>query len=389
MFSGFDRIYQIARCFRDEDLRADRQPEFTQIDLEMSFIEVEDVLTLIEGLIANIFKDTINEDIKLPMKRLTWQKSMELYGSDKPDLRFGMELKDITDIFTKSQFNIFMNVINKNGCIKCLVIDDGLKFSRKDLDEFTDLAKQYGAGGLIWIKVEENGVFNSPVAKFISDTEKEIIFERLELKKDNLVLAVADDFIRSCEVLGAIRNFLGNKLKMIDIEQYNFCWIIDFPLFEWDNREKRISPTHHPFTRPADDSIDYLEIEPLKVKSYAYDIVLNGNELGGGSIRINDIGLQKKIFRILGFDDKRIEENFGFLLRSLDYGAPPHGGIALGMDRLVMLIGRLESIREVIAFPKNQSATCIMSDSPSEVTEQQLKEVNIRLSGLKDNKKNI
>ncbi len=383
MFSGFDRIYQIARCFRDEDLRADRQPEFTQIDLEMSFVKVDDVLGLIEGLMAYIFKHSVNEKISIPFKRLTWQESMEEYGSDKPDTRFDLRLNDLTDIFKESKFNIFINVLNNNGVIKCLKIDNGEQFSRKDLDEFIDLAKQYGAGGLIWIKVDEDGVFNSPVAKFISDDERVNMIEKLGLRKDNLILIVADEFKTACEILGDIRIITGNRLNLLDTDRYDFCWILDFPLFEWDKREKRLTPVHHPFTRPSDETIDYLDIEPLKVKSYAYDIVLNGNELGGGSIRINDIDLQKRIFKILGFDDIRIEKNFGFLLKSLEYGAPPHGGIALGMDRLVMLIGGMESIREVIAFPKTQAAICMMTESPSEVTEQQLSEVHIKLTGLK------
>jgi aspartyl-tRNA synthetase len=383
MFSGFDRIYQIARCFRDEDLRADRQPEFTQIDLEMSFIKVDDVLGLIEGLMAHIFKQSITEKILVPFNRLTWQESMETYGTDKPDTRFDLKLNDITDIFKDSKFNIFINVINNDGCIKCLKISEGETFSRKDLDGFIDLAKQYGADGLIWIKIEEDGEFNSPVAKFISDDERINMTEKLGLEKGNLVLIVADEFKKACEILGDIRIKTGNRLNLIETDRYDFCWIVDFPLFEWDKREKRLSPMHHPFTMPSDDTIDYLDVEPLKVKSYAYDIVLNGNELGGGSIRINDIDMQKKIFKILGFDDNRIEENFGFLLKSLEYGAPPHGGIALGMDRLVMLIGGMESIREVIAFPKTQAAVCMMTDSPSEVTEQQLKEAHIKLTGIK------
>ena len=384
MFSGFDRIYQIARCFRDEDLRADRQPEFTQIDLEMSFVKVDDVLGIIEGLMKYIFEKSTGENISVPFTRLTWQESMDTYGSDKPDIGFDLKLQDITDIFSESKFNIFINIINNRGCIKCLVLEDGEQFSRRDLDGFIDLAKQYGAGGLIWIKVEENGIFNSPIAKFVSDDERTSMIERLGLRQGNLMLIVADDFKTACEVLGDIRVKLGKRLNLTETDRHDFCWIVDFPLFEWDKREKRLSPMHHPFTRPSDDTIDYLDIEPLKVKSYAYDIVLNGNELGGGSIRISDIDMQKRIFKMLGFDDKRIEENFGFLLKSLEYGAPPHGGIALGMDRLVMLMGGMESIREVIAFPKTQAAVCMMTDSPSEVTEQQLNEVHIKLAGIKE-----
>jgi len=308
---------------------------------------------------------------------------METYGTDKPDLRFGLEITDLTEIFKNSQFNIFINVLSKKGVIKGLKVNDGSQFTRKDLDDFVDTAKKYGAGGLIWMKVESNNVLNSPVAKFLTDDEKQLLIEKLDLKENNLVLIVADQFLKTCIALGALRNYLGHKLNLIDLDAFNFAWVVDFPLFEFDDREKRLSPMHHPFTSPSPDSLDMLDMEPLGVKSLAYDIVLNGNEIGGGSIRINDIELQKKIFKILGFDDKRIEDNFGFFLRALQYGAPPHGGIALGMDRLVMIIGRLESIREVIAFPKTQSAYCIMTESPSVVTEQQLDEVSIKLAPAK------
>jgi len=385
MFSGFDRIYQIARCFRDEDLRADRQPEFTQIDLEMSFVKADDVISLIENLLYFIFKESVNEKLTLPFPRLSWKESMETYGTDKPDTRYDLKISDITEIFKDSKFNIFINVLNKKGCIKCIKIEDSAIFSRKDLDDLVDMSKNYGAGGLIWIKIENNYIFNSPVAKFISNEEKNSLIKKLKLKEKNLLLIVADEFRTASETLGAIRTFIAARLNLIDEDKFNFIWIVDFPLFEWDEKEKNLSPTHHPFTSPSPETLKYLDSEPLKVLSLAYDIVLNGNEIGGGSIRINKIDLQRKIFKILGFEDKKIEENFGFFLRSLEYGAPPHGGIALGMDRLVMLIGRLESIREVIAFPKTQSAYCMMTESPSSVTEQQLSEVYIKLASIKKN----
>jgi aspartyl-tRNA synthetase len=383
MFSGFDRIYQIARCFRDEDLRADRQPEFTQIDLEMTFIKVDDIIKLIESLFYRIFKEILGEEIKMPFSYMTWKESMETYGSDKPDLRFDLKLHDLTDLFKNSAFNIFINILNKKRCIKCLVVEDSTDFARKDLDSLVDMAKKYGAGGLIWIKVEENGALNSPICKFLTPSEKKDLINSLNLKEKNLVLIIADEFLKTCTTLGAIRSYLGQKLNLIKDDEFKFAWIIDFPLFEWDDKEKRLSPTHHPFTRPSDGTIKYLDSDPLKVKSLAYDIVLNGNEIGGGSIRINTIEVQKKIFKLLGFDNKKMEENFGFLLKSLEYGAPPHGGIALGLDRIVMLLGGLESIREVIAFPKTQSAVCMMTDSPSPVTEQQLSEVYIKLVEIK------
>lgn len=384
MFSGFDRIYQIARCFRDEDLRADRQPEFTQIDLEMSFVEMDDVISLIEGLLQKLFKKALGLNLNTPFQRLSWKKSMEKFGSDKPDLRFGLEIHDITEIFSCSQFNIFINVINKGHCIKCLKIEDAGDFTRKDMDNFVDMAKKYGAGGLIWIKVENNNQFNSPVAKFLLPDEKEKLKDIFSLKENDLLLIVADDFYKACYSLGAIRSYLGKKLNLIDEEGFIFAWVVDFPLFEWDEQEKHFSPVHHPFTSPSADTLEFLEKDTLKVNSLAYDIVLNGAEIGGGSIRINDIEVQRRIFKILGFDDKRIEENFGFFLRSLEHGAPPHGGIALGMDRLIMLMAGLESIREVITFPKTQSAYCMMTESPSPVTELQLQEVFIKLSGIKN-----
>jgi len=381
MFSGFDRCYQIARCFRDEDLRADRQPEFTQIDMEMTFVEVEDVIEIVESLFCSIFRDVFNKKIDLPFKRLSWKDSMENYGTDKPDLRFGLVLKDISDVFRESELKIFKNALNSDeGCIKSIVVDDSTTLTRKELDDIVELAKKSGAGGLAWIKVDSDMVLQSPIAKFISEKEKKGLISTLNLKKNNLILIVADKFTVACRTLGIIRKHLGGKLKLIDGDNLNFVWVYDFPLFEWDDNEKRLSPVHHPFTKPDKETIGYLEKEPLKVKSEAYDIVLNGEEIGGGSIRINDRNLQKKIFKLLDIDEKRIKENFGFFIEALEYGAPPHGGIALGMDRLVMLLGGLDSIREVMAFPKTQSAMCMLTGSPSSVTEEQLKEAYIDIS---------
>ena len=379
MFSGFDRCYQIARCFRDEDLRADRQPEFTQIDLEMTFVEAEDVMNIIENLFSYIFKEILGKKIELPLKRIRWKDSMESYGTDKPDLRFGLIIKDISDLFKDSEIRIFKDTLKNKGCIKCIVVDDSSVFTRKELDDLVDKAKKCGAGGLIWIKIDEGKNFQSPVSKLLSDAEKEALIKTLALKEKNLLLIVADEFLTVCQTLGTIRRILAGKLGLIDEDEFNFIWVYDFPLFEWDKNEKRLSPMHHPFTKPDESTVSFLDNEPLKVKSKAYDIVLNGTEIGGGSIRINDVDLQKKVFKILNIDEKRIKENFGFLISALEYGAPPHGGIALGMDRLIMLLGKLDSIREVIAFPKTQSAVCMLTGSPSNVMEEQLKEVSIKV----------
>lgn len=380
MFSGFDRCYQIARCFRDEDLRSDRQPEFTQIDLEMTFVEAGDVMKIIEGLFAYIFKEIMEKDIKLPLKRIKWKESMELYGTDKPDLRFNLGIKDISELFKGSNLKIFNEVLKNNGCIKSIAVDDASDLTRKELDGLVEMAKNNGAGGLVWIRVDKDMNLQSPISKFLSDTEKKGLIKSLNLKEKSLVLIVADKFLKTCRVLGILRKYLGSRLNLIRENEFNFIWVYDFPLFDWDENEKRIVPSHHPFTRPDEDTIKFLDSEPLKVNSLAYDIVLNGEEIGGGSIRINDINLQKKIFKILNLDDTRIKENFGFFIKSMEYGAPPHGGIALGMDRLVMILAGLGSIREVIAFPKTQSAVCMLTGSPSDVSEEQLKELFIDIS---------
>lgn len=379
MFSGFDRCYQIARCFRDEDLRADRQPEFTQIDLEMTFVEADDVMEMIEGMFLYILREVFDKKIDTVFKRIKWKECMENYGTDKPDLRFGLAIKDISNVFKETEIKFLKDTLKNNGCIKSLVVNDSSELTRKELDDLVDMAKKCGAGGLLWIKIGENMEFQSPISKFLSDKEKKDLIKTLGLSEKNLVLIVADKFIMACETLGAIRKYLGSKLKLIDEDELNFVWVYNFPLFEWSESEKRLNSKHHPFTMPDEDTAGYLDTEPLKVNSQAYDIVLNGEEIGGGSLRINDPDLQKKIFSILDMDERRIEENFGFFIKAMDYGIPPHGGIALGMDRMIMLLGKLENIREVIAFPKTQSAVCMLTGSPSSVTEEQLKEVFIRI----------
>ncbi len=378
MFSGFDRCYQIARCFRDEDLRADRQPEFTQIDLEMSFVEPIDVMKTIEEMLAEIFRKVLGTEIEKPFKRISWQESMETYGTDKPDLRFGLEINDISEIFEGTEFKIFKGVLKNKGVIKSIVVDNYQDFSRNELDNLIKIARDCGAGGLVWMKVEKDQL-ESPIAKFLKEEEKKALIKQLNLKDKNLLIIVADDFLITCKTLGTIRGHIAKKLNMAK-KGFKLVWVDNFPLFELDQKLNRISPVHHPFTMPSQETIKFLEDEPLKVKSLAYDIVLNGEEIGGGSIRINDLDLQNKIFELLRMDKKTIEENFGFFIKSLEYGIPPHGGIALGLDRLVMLLGNLESIRDVIAFPKTQSAICMLTDSPSPVTREQLKEVNIDLT---------
>ena len=379
MFSGFDRIYQIARCFRDEDLRADRQLEFTQIDLEMTFVEADDIIRIIEGLFKDIFREVLDEHLATPFPRMTWRQSMEDYGSDKPDLRYGLEIRDISRVFAKSGLKIFRKVLDAGGFIKCLVVEDSSAVSRKDLDDLVDRARESGAGGLAWIRVDSDLQFQSPIAKFLSSEEIKDLCSTLNIKPGDLILIVADRFRTACEVLGDIRVNLSGKLGLIKEKGFRFAWIYDFPLFEWDEEEKRLTSIHHPFTSPRPEEIEMLEKDPLKVRSRAYDIVLNGNEIGGGSIRINDVRLQNRIFELLNMEKKTIEENFGFLIEALSYGVPPHGGIALGMDRLAMLLGGCSSIREVIAFPKTQSGLDLMTGSPSKVSQRQLDEVFLRV----------
>jgi len=379
MFSGYDRIFQLARCFRDEDLRSDRQPEFTQIDLEMTFVKQEDVMELIEGLMKRIFDKVMKADLKLPLEKITWLEAISNYGSDKPDLRFDLKIKDISEIFADSDLKIFKETLNNGGVVKCIKLEDGSVLSRKDLDDIVALAKNNGAGGLLWIKTDENVELQSPVSKFLSDIEKEKIIKQLELKSNNLVLIVSDKFITACSVLGIVRNHLAARLGLINKNEYKFLWVYDFPLFEYDEKEKRYKSVHHPFTMPDIKDINYLESDPLKVNSVSYDIVLNGTEIGGGSIRINDLEIQTQILRILKVDLEKARDNFGFFLNAMEYGTPPHGGIALGLDRLVMLLGRLKSIREVIAFPKTQSAIDMMSESPANIEENQLKDLFISL----------
>jgi aspartyl-tRNA synthetase len=381
MISGFDRYYQIVRCFRDEDLRADRQPEFTQIDIEMSFVGENDVMKLTEGLMTRVFKRVLGIKLKQPFYRLTYEQAVGRYGLDKPDTRFGLELKDISDIVSGSNFKVFANAVKKGGIVKALNAKGCIDFSRKEIDDLTEFVTIYRAKGMAWIKVKEKQ-WQSPITKFFSDAEKRALAERIEMEPGDLVFFVADQPGVVNEALGHLRNHLGRTLGLIDEEEFHFLWVTRFPMFEYDETEKRLQALHHPFTSPLEEDYEHLKDEPLSVKSRAYDLVLNGFEIGGGSIRIHQRKVQEKVFAALNMDRKTYEGKFGFLLDALDSGAPPHGGIALGVDRLVMLMGGQSSIRDVIAFPKTQKAACLLTRAPSETGKNQLDELYLKLKAI-------
>lgn len=378
MISGYDRYYQIVKCFRDEDLRADRQPEFTQIDLELSFIQEDDIYEIIEGLLVAIFKDVMNVSLAHPFPRLTYQEALSRYGLDKPDTRFEMELKNLTSYFADSQFKVFSQAVTAGGIILGLNAKGCAEYSRKELDDLTDLAKVYGAQGLAWIKVIADGV-QSPIAKFFAETETQQLMNTLDASPGDLLLMVTDTKPKvAYTALGQLRIHLGEKLGLVDPSKWCPLWVTEFPLLEYNEEERRYEAMHHPFTSPAEDDPMRLRENPENVKARAYDLVLNGNEIGGGSIRIHRKDVQQAMFAALNIGEDEARTKFGFLLDALEYGAPPHGGIALGLDRLVMLICGIESIRDAIAFPKTQKATCLMTDAPSQVGERQLKELSLK-----------
>ena len=378
MISGFDRYYQIAKCFRDEDLRADRQPEFTQVDIETSFLSTDEFLSIMEKVIADIVKEVYNIDLSLPLPRLSYKEAMENYGSDKPDTRFDLKLINVEDAVRGCDFAVFKNALDNKFIIRCLNAKGGEKLSRKDIDDFTKYVGIFGAKGLAWMRVTENGL-ESNIVKFFSKENQNKILEITKAEKGDLLFFVADTPKITFDALGNLRLKVAEKLNLIDKDKLNFLWVVEFPLFEYDYKEKRISATHHPFTAPVPEDIAILESDTLKVRSDTYDLVLNGNEIGGGGQRIYDSSVQSKIFSLLGISKEKAKVRFGFLLDALKYGAPPMCGMAFGIDRVVMLLQKQESIREVIAFPKTQKGQCLMSGCPSTVDEEQLEELHLKI----------
>ena len=377
MCSGYDRYFQIARCFRDEDLRADRQPEFTQMDMELSFVDVDDVIDVNERLLQKLFKETIGVDVPLPIQRMTWQEAMDRFGSDKPDIRFGMELTNVTEVVKDCEFGVFKGAIENGGTVRGINAKGQGNMPRKKIDALVDFAKGYGAKGLAYIAIHEDGTIKSSFAKFMKEEEMKALIQAMDGENGDLLLFAADKNKVVWDVLGALRLELANQMGLLHKDEYKFLWVTEFPLLEWSEEENRYTAMHHPFTMPMEEDLQYLETEPGRVRAKAYDIVLNGTEIGGGSVRIHQNDVQERMFEALGFTKEQAYSQFGFLLNAFKYGVPPHAGLAYGLDRLVMLMAQMDSIRDVIAFPKVKDASCIMSEAPNIVDEKQLEELGI------------
>ena len=377
MCSGYDRYFQLARCFRDEDLRADRQPEFTQMDMELSFVDVDDVIDVNERLLQKLFKETIGVDVPLPIQRMTWQEAMDRFGSDKPDIRFGMELTNVTEVVKDCEFGVFKGAIENGGTVRGINAKGQGNMPRKKIDALVDFAKGYGAKGLAYIAIHEDGTIKSSFAKFMKEEEMKALIQAIDGENGDLLLFAADKNKVVWDVLGALRLELANQMGLLHKDEYKFLWVTEFPLLEWSEEENRYTAMHHPFTMPMEEDLQYLETEPGRVRAKAYDIVLNGTEIGGGSVRIHQNDIQERMFEALGFTKEQAYSQFGFLLNAFKYGVPPHAGLAYGLDRLVMLMAQMDSIRDVIAFPKVKDASCIMSEAPNIVDEKQLEELGI------------
>lgn len=380
MCSGYDRYIQIARCYRDEDLRADRQPEFTQIDMELSFVDVDDVIDVNERLLAYLFKEVLDVDVQLPIQRMTWTEAMNRFGSDKPDLRFGMELTDISEVVKGTEFAVFKNALESGGTVRGINAKGQGGMPRKKIDKLVEFVKGYGAKGLAYVAIQEDGTVKSSFAKFMSEEQMQALIKAMDGQNGDLLLIAADKTKLVWDVLGALRLEMANQMGLLDKNEFRFVWITEFPLLEWSEEENRFTAMHHPFTMPMEEDLQYIDSDPGRVRAKAYDIVLNGNEIGGGSVRIHQNNIQEKMFEALGFTKERAHEQFGFLLDAFKYGVPPHAGLAYGLDRLVMLMAKQDSIRDVIAFPKVKDASCLMTEAPERVEEKQLQELGIEVA---------